>query len=103
MPRRTYPSRRRPAPRGGAATLRPLEEGGRKGPMSTIEIEKLPAALGARIHGFVPRGLDEAVADTLRDAFDAQVAVLHRAQARLAELEARLDALEGPAPSGKPA
>ena len=38
-----------------------------------------------------------------RDAFDAQVAVLHRAQARLAELEARLDALEGPASSGKPA
>ena len=38
-----------------------------------------------------------------RDDFDAQVAVLHRAQARLAELEARLDALEGPASSGKPA
>ena len=38
--------------------------------MSTIEIQKLPAALGARIHGVVPGELDEVVADTLRDAFD---------------------------------
>ena len=38
-----------------------------------------------------------------RDAFDAQVAVLHRAQARLAELEARLDALESAPSSSDPA
>ena len=37
-----------------------------------------------------------------RDAFDAQVAVLHRAQARLAELEARLDALESAPSSDDP-
>lgn len=38
-----------------------------------------------------------------RDAFDAQVAVLHRAQARLAALEARLDALEAPAATNESA
>ena len=38
-----------------------------------------------------------------RDVFDAQVAVLHRAQARLAALEVRLEALEGSAPSSDPA
>jgi taurine dioxygenase len=45
--------------------------------MSRIRIEKLPAVLGARVHGLDPGGLDAAVGETLGSAFDARQVELH--------------------------
>ena len=40
--------------------------------MSNIQIEQLPAALGARVHGVDPACLDDEVRDVLRQAFDTR-------------------------------